>query len=370
VPGWEIQQDEPTPEELAALWDKNVRMNSISEKGISCRIDWRYVHDPQKGFDVLDKSVLECYRDGEMLWSAEFKDFYIEGYAFAENATAVWGWNETRYSADTVYGWIALTDSGGTVTWQRRLEHGFKHEYVASVLSDGDGTWAVISRGDVRYLCLSRYDAEGNELSFNKTEVGNLGIWNAAHLGDGYIVQLGNLTSRDTALLYRMDREGRVTDSFSYEADDCEYYITDLEEFGGEIYLSAYSVPKQNDEGGRHEIANVLDYIFSKESWSISDEELTPLVRENYTAVLLMCEPDGGLPKAFYSVKGSLGGELSVNASGLLEWNVESVVSTFFSPATSSFTIGGSCKVFRYTFDAAGNLTGQTDTGETVPYRR
>ncbi len=161
-----------------------------------------------------------------------------------------------------------------------------------------------------------------------------------------------------------------MTDSFSYEADDCEYYITDLEEFGGEIYLSAYSVPKQNDEGGRHEIANVLDYIFSKESWSISDEELTPLVRENYTAVLLMCEPDGGLPKAFYSVKGSLGGELSVNASGLLEWNVESVVSTFFSPATSSFTIGGSCKVFRYTFDTAGNLTGQTDTGETVPYRR
>jgi len=370
VPGWEIQQDEATPEELAALWDKNVRMNSISEKGISCRIDWQYVHDQQKGFDVLDKSILECYQDGEMLWSAEFKDFYIEGYAFAEDATAIWGRNETWSPADTEYGWIALADSGGAVMWQRRLEHGFKHEYVASVLSDGDGTWAVISRGDMRYLCLSRYDAEGNELGFNKTEVGNLGVWNAAHLGDGYIVQLGNLTSRDTALLYKMDREGRVTDSFSYEADDCEYYIRDMAEFAGEIYLSAYSVPKQNDEGGRHEIANVLDYIFSKESWSISDEELTPLVRENYTAVLLVCDPEGGLPKTFYSVKGSLGGGLSVNASGQLEWNVESVVSTFFSPATSAFTIGGSCRVFRYTFDASGVLTGQTDTGESVPYWR
>ena len=83
-----------------------------------------------------------------------------------------------------------------------------------------------------------------------------------------------------------------------------------------------------------------------------------------------MCDPEGGDPKTFYSVKGSLGGKLSVNDSGLLEWDVESVTSTFFSPAADSFTIGGSCKVFRYTFDAAGTLTGQTDTGETVPYRR
>ena len=59
-----------------------------------------------------------------------------------------------------------------------------------------------------------------------------------------------------------------------------------------------------------------------------------------------------------------------MNDAGRLEWDVESVTSTFFSPATSSFTVGGICKVFRYTFDAEGTLIGQTDTGETVPYRR
>ncbi|MBQ9507517.1 MAG: hypothetical protein IJR51_10210 [Clostridia bacterium] len=370
VPGWEIEQADPTPEELAAIWDKNVWAKPISEKGVSFRIDPQYVFDPQKGFEVLDKCVLECYTDGKMTWSAEFTDFYIEDYAYTKEGTVLWGQSEIFSSSDTTYGWIALVDGEGNVMWQKRLEHGFKNEYVGAILRNEDGTWAVVSRGDLKYLCLSCYSADGKELSFRKTEVGNLGIWNAARLGDGYIVQLGNLTSRDTALLYRMDREGRVTDSFSYEAEDCEYHITDLTEFEGQVYLSAYAVPLQNDEGGRHEIANVLDYISSKEGGEISSEELTPLVRENYTAVLLLCDPEGGEPKTFRSVEGSLGGRLSVNDAGRLEWDVESVTSTFFSPATSSFTVGGICKVFRYTFDAEGTLIGQTDTGETVPYRR
>ena len=106
-------------------------------------------------------------------------------------------------------------------------------------------------------------------------------------------------------------------------------------EFAGQVYLSSYAVPKQRDEGGRHEIASVLDYVFSKGDWEISSEELTPLVRENYTALLLLCDPEGGSPKTFYSVKGSLGESLSVNDSGQLEWHVDSVTSTFFSPATT-----------------------------------
>ncbi|MBQ7671171.1 MAG: hypothetical protein IJS45_10705 [Clostridia bacterium] len=369
VPGWEIGQDKPTPEELASLWNRNVWIKSVSQSGVDYRVDSQYVFDQQKGFDVLDKCILECYSNGEKLWSAEFTDFYVEGYSYTKDGTAVWGSNLILSSSDTSYGWIALVDHEGNVIWQRRLDHDFKNEYVASILRNTDGTWAVISRGDLQYLCLCCCDAGGNELSFRKTEVGNLGIWNAARLGDGYIVQLGNSTSHVNALLYKMDREGNVTDSFSYEADDCEYYLTDMIEFAGHVYLSAYAVPKQDDEGGRHEIANVLDYVSNK-GWNISDEELTPIVRDNYTAVMLVCDSEGGVPKTFYSVKGSLGGKFSVDDAELLEWNVESIVSTFFSPVTNSFTIGGTCKVFAYTFDAEGNLIGQTDTGETTPYRR
>ena len=106
-----------------------------------------------------------------------------------------------------------------------------------------------------------------------------------------------------------------------------------MAEFGGKVYLSAYAVPVQHDEGGRHEIARILDYIF-EHGWEITEEELTPLVRENYTALLLLCDPEGGTPRTFYSVQGSLGGKLSVKDGSCLEWDVESVVSAFFSPAT------------------------------------
>ena len=148
-----------------------------------------------------------------------------------------------------------------------------------------------------------------------------------------------------------------------------------MAEFGGQIYLSTYAVPTQKDAGGRDEIGNVLKYIsesggFESLDEVISDDELTQVVKDNYTAVLLICDADGGAPKTFYSAKGSLGGKLFINDAGRLEWQVESIVSTFFSPYTNSFTIGGTCKVYQYEFNSSGTLINQTDTGDFSAYRR
>lgn len=78
---------------------------------------------------------------------------------------------------------------------------------------------------------------------------------------------------------------------------------------------------------------------------------LTPVVRDNFTAVLLLCDPNGGAPENFYSVKGLQDSTLSVGENGL-EWNVNSIVSTYFSPMTSSHTIRASCDVYQYTFNS------------------
>lgn len=370
VPGLEIDQRQPTPEELAALWDWNLWRNAQSGAGISYRLD--YLEKPHEalGFDVLDKSILACYRDGDLLWTAEFPDFYAEDSVLTTAGTAVWGHNDTWSSEQPVYSSVARVDGSGHILWQHELDHGFQYEYISRVVDNGDGTWAVISRGDFEYLCLSRYDTDGNELSFRKTQTGNLDIWNVVRLGDGYLVQLGNSADGETARLVKLDREGNLLDSFTYEGEDCTYTITNMIEFGDRVYLSAYAVPGQIDEGGRHEIANILDYVYDRENWEISSEELTPIVRDNYTAVLLLCDPEGGAPETFYSVKGSLGGKLAVNDAGELTWDVESIVNTFYSHYTSSFTIGGACQVFSYTFDDAGTLLRQEDTGETVSYHR
>lgn len=370
VPGLEISQREPTPEELAALWDRNVWRNTRPETGFSYRMDVREKLDESLGFDVLDRSVLECYRDGDPIWTVEFPGLCVEDGAHTSTGTAVWGHNDTWSSEQPVYSSVARVDESGNVLWQRQLDHGFEREYIAAVLDNGDGTWAVISRGDFRYLCLSQYDTDGTELSFCKTEVGNKGIWNAVRLGEGYLIQLGHKLDGETARLVKLDREGRLTDTFTYEGEDCDYTITDMIEFGDRVYLSAYAVPRQKDKGGRYEVADILAYLFDNNFLAISSEELTPMVRDNYTAVLLLCDPEGGAPEAFYSVKGSLGGKLAVNDTGELAWDVESIVDTFFSSATNSFTIGGTCQVFCYNFDSSGGLLSREDTGETTPYYR
>lgn len=367
VPGMEILREEPTPEELAALWNSNIVNNALPRVGIEYRQDHLYKPDEELGFKVFDKSVVECYRDGVSLWKTEISSFYVESCVPISGGTAVLGSTSRWSSKQPSPAWLARLDDGGKILWEHRLDHGFKSEYIAKVFDNGDGTWSVISRGDNNYLCLSKYDINGSELSFTKSEVGNKGIGKTARLGDGFLVQLASYIDGDFASIVKLDKNGNITENFVYESEDCDYRITDIAEFENKVYLSAYALPKQQDKGGRSEIADILDYIYEKnDDLEIPSEELTPIVRENYTAVLLVCDPNGGEPKKFYSVKGSLGSKLSVE-DGQLKWEVNSVTSTHFSPYTSSFTIGGTCKVFRYNFDGTGALAGCDDTGETTP---
>ncbi|MBD5130216.1 MAG: hypothetical protein HDT43_09870 [Ruminococcaceae bacterium] len=366
-----VELPAPTPEELAEFWNVNKVNNSFFGsnrvyEGITYAVNSNYKFDSSLGFDVFDKSIVGCSYDGSPLWKAEFSSFYVEGCIAASEGTAVWGFTPTWSSEMPSPAWLARVDDSGNKLWEHKLNHGFENEYIAEVLDNGDGTMAVISRGDLEYLCLSQYDMDGNELSFKKTQVGNKGIWNAVRLGDGYLVQLGSYTDGEHAHLAKLDRDGNITDNFVYESDDCDYHIVAMAEFEGKVYLSAYAVPKQSGGSG-YEVANILDQVFAKYSDDISNEEFTPLVRDNYTAVLL-CDPEGGEPETFYSVKGSLGGNLYVEDT--LKWDTERVFEMFYSPYTSSFTIGGNCRVYRYTFDGSGALVKCDDTGETAYFRR
>lgn len=363
VPGYAITQREPTSEELALLWDQNMWRSASKGAGIHYYVDQQIISDRMPGCSLWDKDVLECYRDGNLLWMLEFPDYSVKGSVHTTAGTAVWGNDST-----VVHSWVARVDEDGKLLWKHKLDHDFQDESIVTVLENGDGTWTVVSRGDLEYLCLGKYDMDGNEQSFHKTELGNVGIWNAARLGDGYLVRLWSMGEGER--LVRLDEEGNIVDGFTYEQEDCNYTITDMAEWNGRVCLSAYAVPKQTCQDGR-EIAGIVEDVFGREDWDkISSEELTPLVRGNYTAVLLLCDPAGDTLETFYSVEGSMGGKLAVDGTGELVWDVESVTSTFFSPATSSFTIGGTCHVFRYTFDVSGVLQSQEDTGEIVQYAR
>ena len=379
ITGFEILQEEPTPEDVEALWNyKNFNgMYWVTNSSQTPKTDYRTrieeKIDPNLGFDVLDRCYFEKYDKDELIWSVSYTDFWIENYVLVSDGIIVYGQTDTWSSEQPRYAWISKIDPDGNVIWTRKLENGFHKEYVAAILEHEDGSYAVFSRGELKYLCLNQLDKNGNSLASYKTEVGNYGIWNATQFGEGYLVQLGSYMENDYAKIVKVDAKGNLTDSFSYSAEDRYYHVTDMVEFGGNVYLSAYTTPKNEDtpySGGHYEISSVVDHLFERNRFSISSEELTPMVRDIYTAVLLVCDPDEGTPKEFYSIDGSLGGVLTLGEDGTLQWDVESITTTYFSPYTSSHSIGGTCYVYRYTFDQTSSLVHQEKTGQVTHFAR
>lgn len=381
VDGHEIFQDEPAPEDLKNLWNyKNNNgyyqiQNSVRNQDNAV---YKYYseekYNDEFGFDVHDKSVVEKYVDNKLVWSTEFNNFWIENYVAFDNKVIVYGLTPNYSSIHKDSAWMALIDHDGTVLWETKLDNGFQSEYIVAILPGDDDKMVVFSRGDLNYLCLNEFDIKGKALGSHKTVIGNYGVWNAAKLDDGYILQLGSYVSGEYARIVKVSKDGSLMDSFSYESDDSYYYITDMIEYNGFLYLSAYSVPllvnEENSAGGRYDIAAILNYIFDNQLFNISNEELTKLVRDHFTAVLLVCDPVSGTPREFYSVKGSLGGKLALSDSDKLLWDVESISDTYFSPATSAFTIGGASYVYRYIFDENGTILNQEKTGEVTGFYR
>lgn len=378
VSGYQIPQDKPTPEEIANLWNylKKIydQMNNNSEKtGIYYQYNSTYNDEVDiNGVPTYDKSIFEKYCDQKLLWELEFNNYFIDDYIIINDLIIIYGHNPVRNTSQIQFSWIVAVDNNGNILWQKERHNGFGRESIRAVIDNGDNTMAIISRGEFSYLCITQMDFNGNVLKFNKKEVGNYGISNATNFEDGYLIQLTSIYPIIESKIIWIDKEANIEESFAYESIDSIYFIIDMIEYNNKIYLSAYSVPKTSESsfGSRNEIAEILSYIYDNQLDQITSEELTPIIRENYTALLLVCDSKSGNPDEFYSVAGSLGAKLSYSESGQLLWDVESITSTYYSPATSSFTIGGVSKVYQYSFDNDGMLIWQKDTGKIVQFRR
>ncbi len=379
VEGYEIFQDEPTPEEVANLWNYKYNWDVYFNKkqnvddDVLYKFRYEYRMNETYGYQETDKSIFEKYVGGELVWNVEFPDYTHQWCTVKDGGLIVYGETKIYSSMEPTYSWLAMVDAGGEILWRTQTDNGFLHEYIVSVLP-GKNDITVFSRDNNNYLCFSKYDMEGKLQYFYKNE--GVSFWNGkiARLGDSYIAQLGTPDSR----IVRIDAKGVITDSFTYVSDDCNYRITDMIEYGGKIYLSAYAFPIYEDGfvsmSQYGELNRITDYIFDNyglDDWDkIPREEITDLVRDTYTAVLLICDTDSYVPGEFYSVKGSLGGRLAVNDDGKLVWDVESPTSIMFCPFLSSHTYDGRNLVFKYTFDETGTLLYQEKTDELTYFWR
>lgn len=376
VGGYEIWQDEPTPEDVENIWNvKNYNGWFVPYVPDAYLFQVEHILD-EAGVVIDKKYYMEKYQGDTVVWRAYLPFFMGDFYEVADGVIA-FGY-ETSYDSGTAKtdSWIVKLDHNGTILWINRLKNGFDREYPEGVLVNADGSYTLFSRGDLQYLCVSRYTPDGERTLYKQTYLGTYSVGQMANYADGYLLQISGSEQDEFARFIQVDQEGNVTDGFSYKDEENNYVIKDMTEWGGKVYVSAYATPKlEEDEttyGGRNEIARILDYVFNLDNrWEISSEELTPIVRDNYAAVLLVCDPnDGGKIQVFYTIPGSLGAELIISDDGRLIWETESITTTFFSPATSSFSIGGVCNVYQYAFDGDGVLTGQGRTGETTNYRR
>ena len=360
--GVELSGEIPAPSEIENLWNTLYQWQYLDEDGKS------FLTSPEETVGVQyfrDREEIKRYENGKEVWSVKMPEGgFFAGFTPVSDGVVVMysmGYRES----DRL---IKVSDRG-EILWNVGVDNGFSsNESLSAVIEDADGTYAVFGRGDVNYLCLSRYDKNGNQLSFVSTEMIGRTIRDAVRLSDGYLVLLANYHEGYCSELVRMDRAGNITDSFSYSSETEYYWLTDMIECNGRIYLSAYATPKIDDEGGRDEIAGILDKCFEEKLGPA--DNITDLVRGNYTAVLLVCDTQDYNPKTFYSVKGALGGTLALGENGTLLWDTESLTDMIFSPATSSHSIAGKGVVYRYTFDADGKLKGYEPTGEVTTYRR
>lgn len=367
IAGYEIWQDTPSPEEIAKFW----KDRDESRTFVFCEPDtYRFGLDPiwnDEGVWIDKICYVEKYEGDTVVWRTNLP-FWMGDYCEVPGGVILFG----REAPDA---WIAKLSENGTVLWIHHLENGFYKEVPRGVLLNGDGSYTLFSSGDNRYLCVSRYTAEGKRTLYQETNLGAHTVNHIAHYDGGYLLEVSSKEETEFARFVQLDAEGNVCGGFSYKDEESRYVIKDMTEWGGKVYISAYAVPHLEKNGtywsSRSEIGRILDYVFSLEGRDISSEELTPLLRDNYTAVLLVSDPaDHGKIEVFYSIPGSLGADLILSDDGRLIWETESIVSTIFSPATSSFTIGGVSSVYQYAFDGEGKLLGYGQTDRFTDYRR
>ena len=322
-------------------------------------------------------TVLTYWEQGKALWSAEERICPADGAICLENGVLLFGSSWYLSNGTTQSAVLFRYDAKGNQLWTRSLRNGTKWEGIEAVLENPDGTLAVFSRADFNTLCFTRFTGAGEVLQETKLELGShsggaFGISEAIRMPAGYAVRLSNYDAASlpgASPILLLDENGDLQQAAVLTAEGQQLYVTRMVCSGDRFLLSGYLTP--NTGLGEHgELSKRTIWAMSKtdpETGLCTDEAMTEALRDFYTAVLLVCDPDL-TPREAYTVKGSLGGALTVGENGAMVWDVESLTNGYFSPATNSFSYAAEGRVYRYTIGPAGITVDRT--GETVVYRR
>ena len=372
--GKAIGISKPSSEELKDIWNK---IGSWREEKYS----WYYLDNEEEinGIIRSGEMMFKKEENGVVLWETKIplRDGYVEDYTLLSDGkyVAVYGGYSPLIAPSHFCGFVEIFDTKTGISVLSKLFSNYRRFSISKIIETEDGM-ALFCRADLENFVFIKMDFSGEILLQKVTHIGNKGIWDVAKLGDGYIVQTGGYKQQEAIM--KVSSDGEINEGFSYGEENTAYFITDMMEFCGEIYLSAYAVPKNGREiySSHDEITGILDEIYSLNEFpeynssGNFDENFAEMLRENYTAVLLVCDADSGIPTEFYSVAGSVGGSLNISESGEMIWESEYISGAYFSPATSSFSISGACVIYEHTFDETVKLVRSEKTDRVTGFLR
>lgn len=367
VPGFDVWQEEFTPEVVENIWNfVQTQENNPDPEPVAPKYQYLKHTDTVDG--TVIRSRIEKYDGDTLLWTADITDFWVRDYRIVTDGILVFGEPYGIRSQQIYDVWMAKIDNSGNVLWSKSYNCVNGDETIDEVVENEDGTYAVFGHAGIytKYFWFRQCAPDGTLLFYKESpDRDPYRVNNAILFGNGYLAHMVAYNDDLHEKIIKVDDKGNIIESFTYGEEDTDYYITDMIAYNGSLYLSAYAVPKQIDGkfGTSAEIHNILEYIYEN-GYDISSKDLTKMMRDNYTALLLICDPETGAPENFFSVNGSVGGTLSISDGGKLIWDVESILSMHYTPWASSQSIGGVCNMLRYTFDKNNTLISQVMTGE------
>ena len=337
IPGHEISGDETE-------WDTTMPSTSISDYKTPLYYEYASVFAPIEGTkkEVFEKSTFTKYRNNEKIWEIDFTDFSINGYycntESEEDPVLVYGTQPyTSDITDKTARLVAL-DVDGTILWEVVQNNSSDFDQIQKVLRNSDGTYMAFGRcgnNNEISLCVNKYDKDGKPVFSKLLEINDHAIEHVTPSETGYLLHLSSYVTIEFSRVVKLDFEGNIVGDFRYDSEESDFYISNLSEYDGIVYISGYSTPKAPEKVKDFRQRNIFmlkstlaDTRYADEA--ISDEELLALFRKQFTAVLLVCEPDSGTPKEFYSVAGSVGDEVYVTDSTVC-WFTKDIIDSDYS---------------------------------------
>ena len=376
VPGWELLSGDYTAADIKVIWER-MEQKYASEVHFIC--DWHDNTVTENGVThvSMKDGSFSKYNGRELEWTYTTTDmrFYF-GREVSDGILAVGvvahdlsytKFDEITYARRFTPAITKLTNDGEMV-WFAAWDSGdYWEEQISDVIEEPDGSLTVFS---------ARRDPEIGEYSLVVSSVDNTGkylgsvanpldydpwIGETVSFDGGYLAVMYTYDENGGAArkVVRIEADGKLANEYSYSSNGNDYLISGIKVFGGKLYISAYIVDIKDID------FNEL-YRRAQNGDEISDEEYTDIIKNAYTAVLLVTEPEGGEPQVFYEVKGGLCDNRPIEIrDNRLVWTVESIANAHFTPLLNSRVQEWTVTLVEYHFDANGTLVDTVDTGDS-----